>query len=88
MKPSKLSLSLLFLSLITFELHAQIEHSKWEVGGGVFRTHVDIVRDDIQIDSGSHVNGTIDMGIYSLTTTLALIQKAKKTTRRTIDLIH
>ncbi len=31
--------------------------------------------DDIQIDSGSHVDGNIDMGIYALTTTFALIQK-------------
>ena len=42
---------------------------------GEFETKFDIVRDDIQIDSGSHVDGSIDMGIYALTTTFALIQK-------------
>lgn len=42
---------------------------------GEFETAFDIIRDDIQIDSGSHVNGSIDMGIYALTTTFALIQK-------------
>ena len=38
---------------------------------GDFKTKFDIVRDDIQIDSGALVNGTIDMGIYALTTTFA-----------------
>jgi len=42
---------------------------------GEFDTKFDIVRDDVQIDSGAHVNGQIDMGIYALTTTFALIQK-------------
>ncbi|MCD4737114.1 MAG: hypothetical protein K8R53_13805 [Bacteroidales bacterium] len=42
---------------------------------GEFNTKFDIARDDIQIDSGSHVKGSIDMGIYALTTTFALIQK-------------
>lgn len=42
---------------------------------GEFESQVDIVRDDIQIDSGAHVNGQIDMGVYALTTTFALIQK-------------
>lgn len=42
---------------------------------GEFDTKFDVVRDEIQIDSGSHVNGAIDMGIYALTTTFALIQR-------------
>ncbi len=42
---------------------------------GEFDTKFDIIRDDVQIDSGAHVNGAIDMGIYALTTTFALIQK-------------
>lgn len=42
---------------------------------GEFVTNLDIARDDIVIDSGSTVNGQIDMGIYALTTTFALIQK-------------
>ena len=42
---------------------------------GGFKTKFDIVRDDVQIDSGAHVDGQIDMGIYALTTTFALIQK-------------
>lgn len=42
---------------------------------GEFQTNLDIVKDDIVIDSGSAVNGQIDMGIYALTTTFGLIQK-------------
>ena len=42
---------------------------------GEFETQFDIVRDEVQIDAGSQVNGQIDMGIYALTTTFALIQK-------------
>ncbi len=42
---------------------------------GEFISNVDIVRDDIQIDSGATVKGSIDMGIYALTTTFAIIQR-------------
>ncbi len=42
---------------------------------GEFVSNVDIVRDDIQIDSGATVKGNIDMGIYALTTTFLLIQE-------------
>ena len=42
---------------------------------GNFVTDVDIVRDDVEIPAGSEVSGQIDMGIYALTTTFALIQK-------------
>lgn len=42
---------------------------------GEFETKFDIVRDDIQIDSGAVVNGQIDMQIGALTTTYGIIQK-------------
>jgi hypothetical protein len=42
---------------------------------GEFVTEVDMVRDDIEIPAGSDVEGQIDMGIYALTTTFAVIQK-------------
>ncbi len=42
---------------------------------GSFVTQNDIERDDIFIPAGSHVDGKIDMGIYALTTTFAIIRK-------------
>lgn len=45
------------------------------VYNGEFETKFDIARDEIQIDSGATVKGTIEMGIGALTTTYALIQK-------------
>jgi len=42
---------------------------------GSFITPADMVRDEMEIDSGSAVNGTIDMGMYVLFTNFALIQK-------------
>ena len=42
---------------------------------GSFITPSDIIRDDIQIDSGSSVKGTVDMSMYALFTNFALIQK-------------
>jgi hypothetical protein len=42
---------------------------------GSFTTNVDFIRDDVEIPAGSEVKGKIDMGIYALTTTYALIQK-------------
>jgi hypothetical protein len=56
---------------------------KWnlEFGGtrgtykGSFITPADMVRDDVQIDSGSVVSGTVDMTMFILTTNFALIQK-------------
>lgn len=132
------TLLLLFITMISIPLTAQVERPKWELGGGLrlnylglnggyegqrafdgyefklnykdigmdnyapslaiafggrykkwnlafagsrgsykgeFLTKFDIIRDEIQIDSGAQVNGAIDMGIYALTTTFALIQK-------------
>lgn len=42
---------------------------------GEFETKFDIVRDDVQIDSGATVKGQIDMQIGALTTTYGIIQK-------------
>ena len=42
---------------------------------GEFTTKFDIMRETVQIDSGSVVNGQVEMGIYALTTTFALYQK-------------
>lgn len=42
---------------------------------GEFETKFDIVRDDVVIDSGAVVNGSIDMDIYSLSTTFNIIEK-------------
>ena len=42
---------------------------------GSFTTPADMVRDDMQIDSGSVVSGTVDMSMYALFTNFALIQK-------------
>jgi hypothetical protein len=42
---------------------------------GDFLTAIDVIRDDVEIPAGSQVDGQIDMGIYALTTTYALIQK-------------
>jgi hypothetical protein len=43
--------------------------------GGSFTTPSDMVRDDRKIDSGSVVNGSIDMTMLVLTTSFSLIQK-------------
>jgi len=42
---------------------------------GSFTTPADMVRDDMQIDSGSVVSGTVDMSMYALFTNFALIQR-------------
>jgi len=42
---------------------------------GSFIIPADMSRDDIQIDSGSSVNGTVDMSMYAMFTNFALIQK-------------
>jgi len=42
---------------------------------GSFITPADMVRDDMSIDSGSVVSGTVDMSMYALFTNFALIQK-------------
>jgi len=42
---------------------------------GSFITPADMVRDDIQIDSGSVVSGTVDMSMYALFTNFGLIQR-------------
>jgi hypothetical protein len=42
---------------------------------GSFITPADMVRDDIQIDSGSVVSGSVDMSMYALFTNFSLIQK-------------
>lgn len=42
---------------------------------GGFIAKTDIVRDDIQIDAGSPVDGTIDMTMYMLSTAFNFIQK-------------
>lgn len=42
---------------------------------GSFITPADMVRDDMQIDSGSVVSGTVDLSMYALFTNFALIQK-------------
>ena len=42
---------------------------------GSFITPADMVRDDMKIDSGSVVSGTVDMRMYALFTNFALIQK-------------
>ena len=48
--------------------------SKGSYTGG-FTTPADMVRDDMQIDSGSVVSGSVDMSMYALFTNFALIQK-------------
>ena len=42
---------------------------------GGFTTPAHIYRNEVQIDSGSVVDGKMDMGIYALSTTFALIQR-------------
>jgi hypothetical protein len=42
---------------------------------GSFTTTTDIVKDDIQIDAGSEVNGAIDMTMFALDTHFGLIQR-------------
>ena len=42
---------------------------------GSFITPADMVRDEMQIDSGSVVSGSVDMSMYALFTNFALIQK-------------
>ena len=42
---------------------------------GGFTVNTDIVRDDATIDSGSVVDGSLDLSLYALSTTFALIQK-------------
>ena len=42
---------------------------------GSFTTPADMLRDDMQIDSGSVVSGSVDMSMYALFTNFALIQK-------------
>ena len=42
---------------------------------GSFITPADMVRDDMLIDSGSVVSGTVDMSMYALFTNFSLIQK-------------
>ena len=58
-------------------------YKKWnlEFGGskgsydGNFITTTDIVRDDVQIDSGAVVSGTLDLNMYALSTNFGLIQR-------------
>ncbi len=58
-------------------------YKKWnlEFGGsrgtydGSFITPADITRDDMQIDSGSAVSGSLDMSMYALSTNFGLIQR-------------
>jgi len=42
---------------------------------GGFVTDIEIVRNDVEIPAGSEVDGQIDMGIYALSTTFAIIQR-------------
>ena len=42
---------------------------------GGFTLGTDIVRDDVQLDSGAVVSGSLDLSLYALSTTFGLIQK-------------
>jgi hypothetical protein len=42
---------------------------------GGFKLATDVVRDDMQLDSGSVVSGTLDLSMYAIATTFGLIQK-------------
>ena len=42
---------------------------------GSFVANTDIIRDDMQIDSGSVISGTLDMDMYALSTSFGIIQR-------------
>lgn len=42
---------------------------------GGFTLGADVVRDDMQLDSGAVVSGTLDLALYALSTTFGLIQQ-------------
>jgi hypothetical protein len=56
------------------KLNLEFAGSKGSYNGS-FITPADMVKDDVLIDSGSVVSGTVDMSMYALFTNFALIQK-------------